>query len=133
METHFRRLQRPAITLACPPVLTAPVQASTLTRHSVTLPGQPSGQSDQRADADAVLVDGDPSVRIEDLRRTALVIKGGVAPAPDALYRALGIQPFVAAVSVTPKCQPARFGGRRAARSAEGDTLCRGPADRVGL
>jgi hypothetical protein len=47
--------------------------------------------------ADLVLVDGDPTTRIEDLRRTSLVFKGGVALAPAEIHEALGIRPFVAA------------------------------------
>jgi hypothetical protein len=47
-----------------------------------------------------VLVDGDPSQRIEDIRRVSLVIKGGVALAPDASFDALGIKPFVVAAPI---------------------------------
>lgn len=45
--------------------------------------------------ADLVLVDGDPSERITDLRRASLVIQGRVAYAPDRVYEALGYKPFV--------------------------------------
>jgi Amidohydrolase family len=50
--------------------------------------------------ADLVLVDGDPSLRIEDIRRVSLVIKGGLALAPDATFDALGIKPFVVAAPI---------------------------------
>jgi hypothetical protein len=45
--------------------------------------------------ADLVLVDGDPTSHIEDIRRTSLVFKGGVAFAPAEIHEALGIRPFV--------------------------------------
>ncbi len=44
--------------------------------------------------ADVFLVDGDPTRRLADIRRVALVIQGGVAFAPDQLYPAMGIKPF---------------------------------------
>ena len=47
--------------------------------------------------ADMILVDGDPSRNIGDVRRLRLVIKDGALFDPDALCRALGIQPIAAA------------------------------------
>ncbi len=41
--------------------------------------------------ADLVLVDGDPLSRIGDVRRTALVVKGGTLYDPRALYAAAGV------------------------------------------
>jgi imidazolonepropionase-like amidohydrolase len=46
--------------------------------------------------ADMILVDGDPSRNVGDVRRLQLVIKGGALFDPDALCRALGIQPLAA-------------------------------------
>ena len=46
--------------------------------------------------ADMILVDGDPSRNIGDVRRLRLVIKDGALFDPDALCRALGIQPVAA-------------------------------------
>jgi len=43
--------------------------------------------------ADLVLVDGDPVLRISDIRRTSLVLKNGLIYQPAELYRALGVQP----------------------------------------
>jgi imidazolonepropionase-like amidohydrolase len=43
--------------------------------------------------ADLVLVDGDPTQRISDVRRTALVVKNGWIYEPAVLYRAIGVQP----------------------------------------
>ena len=43
--------------------------------------------------ADLVLVDGDPSLRMRDLRRAELVMKGGMVYVPDSMYAALNIKP----------------------------------------
>jgi len=43
--------------------------------------------------ADVVLVDGDPTARISDVRRTRLVVKDGVVYEPDRLYAAIGVTP----------------------------------------
>jgi imidazolonepropionase-like amidohydrolase len=43
--------------------------------------------------ADMILVDGDPSRNVGDVRRLRLVVKDGALFDPDALCRALGIQP----------------------------------------
>lgn len=50
--------------------------------------------------ADLVLVDGDPTTAIGDIRKVALVIKGDRAYAPSALYEEMGIAPFVAPLAV---------------------------------
>ena len=46
--------------------------------------------------ADMILVDGDPSRNVGDVRRLRLVVKDGALFDPDALCRALGIQPLAA-------------------------------------
>jgi imidazolonepropionase-like amidohydrolase len=43
--------------------------------------------------ADVVLVEGDPTVRISDIRRARLVVKDGVVYEPDRLYAAIGVTP----------------------------------------
>ncbi|HSU13767.1 amidohydrolase family protein [Longimicrobium sp.] len=43
--------------------------------------------------ADVVLVDGDPTTNISDVRRTRLVVKDGVVYQPDRLYAAIGVAP----------------------------------------
>ncbi len=45
--------------------------------------------------ADLVLVDGDPTTNIADLRKVALVITQGKIMSPTEIYDALGIKPFV--------------------------------------
>lgn len=51
--------------------------------------------------ADLVLVDGDPVADIRAIRRVALVIKGGQALSPSALYQTMGILPFVPSAEIT--------------------------------
>ena len=43
--------------------------------------------------ADLVLVDGDPTQRISDIRRTSLVVKDGIVYRPAELYGVLGVRP----------------------------------------
>jgi len=43
--------------------------------------------------ADLVLVNGDPTTRISDIRRTTLIVKDGVVYYPSAISRALGMSP----------------------------------------
>jgi cytosine/adenosine deaminase-related metal-dependent hydrolase len=48
-------------------------------------------------DADLVLIDGDPSKNIADIRKVSLVMKAGAIYLPSELYPAVGVKPFVAA------------------------------------
>jgi hypothetical protein len=50
--------------------------------------------------ADLILVDGDPTQNISDIRKVALVIKGDVAYYPGEVHEALGIRPFTAPLKV---------------------------------
>jgi imidazolonepropionase-like amidohydrolase len=50
--------------------------------------------------ADLILVDGDPTRDIADIRKVALVLKGGEAYYPSEIHDALGIRPFTEAVRV---------------------------------
>jgi hypothetical protein len=52
--------------------------------------------------ADLVLVDGEPTANISDLRKVALVIKGGAAYYPSEIDAALGIAPFTQPVRIAP-------------------------------
>jgi cytosine/adenosine deaminase-related metal-dependent hydrolase len=51
--------------------------------------------------ADLVLVDGDPTKDISDIRKVALVLKGDTAYYPSEIFEAMGIKPFATPVEVT--------------------------------
>ncbi len=51
--------------------------------------------------ADLLLVDGDPTRNISDIRHIAMVFKDGVAYYPAEIYKAIGIEPFAPAVAAT--------------------------------
>ena len=55
--------------------------------------------------ADLVLVDGDPTADIADIRKIALVIKNGTAYYPSDVYESLGIKPFAAPLRFEPAAQ----------------------------
>ena len=50
--------------------------------------------------ADLLLIDGDPSQQIEDIRKASLVIQGSVAYEPAAIYEAVGVRPFAAGAAI---------------------------------
>ncbi|HZP67634.1 MAG TPA: amidohydrolase family protein [Rudaea sp.] len=50
--------------------------------------------------ADLILVDGDPTQNIADIRNVALVVKGDKAYYPSEIYEALGIKPFAKPLKV---------------------------------
>jgi hypothetical protein len=56
--------------------------------------------------ADMILVDGDPTKNISDIRNIALVIKNGSAYYPGDVYEALGIKPFAAPLRIDPPAPP---------------------------
>ena len=53
-----------------------------------------------RSRADLILVDGDPTKDIADIRKVALVVKGDKAYYPSEIDEALGIKPFAQPVAV---------------------------------
>lgn len=57
--------------------------------------------------ADLILVDGDPTADIADIRKVALVIKNGTAYYPGEVYEALGIRPFAAPLRIESPAQQA--------------------------
>ena len=52
--------------------------------------------------ADLVLVDGDPTTNITDLRRINLVVKEGVLYYPSEIHEALGVKPFAKPITTGP-------------------------------
>jgi len=52
--------------------------------------------------ADLVLVDGDPTRDISDIRKVALVLKGDTAYYPSEIFEAIGVKPFAAPAKVMP-------------------------------
>lgn len=66
--------------------------------------------------ADLIIVDGDPSQRMRDLRRAELVMKGGVMYVPDSLYASVGVKPAP------------RKGAIPLREVRAQDVVCRGPA-----
>jgi hypothetical protein len=50
--------------------------------------------------ADLILVDGDPTKDISDIRKVALVLKGDTAYYPSEIFEAMGIKPFATPVEV---------------------------------
>ncbi|HTU66897.1 MAG TPA: amidohydrolase family protein [Steroidobacteraceae bacterium] len=50
--------------------------------------------------ADLILVDGEPTTNISDIRKVALVIKGDVAYYPSEMFEALGVKAFTPALRV---------------------------------
>jgi Amidohydrolase family len=60
------------------------------------------GSIEARKRADLILVDGDPTQNISDVRRVSLVMKDGVVFLPAEVYPALGIQAFAPAPAIHP-------------------------------
>jgi alpha-D-ribose 1-methylphosphonate 5-triphosphate diphosphatase PhnM len=50
--------------------------------------------------SDLILVDGDPTKNIADIRKVALVIKGDVAYYPAEVFEAMGVKPFTPSLKV---------------------------------
>jgi len=51
------------------------------------------GSIDEGKQADVILVDGDPTTTISDIRKVELTVRGGVLYRSAELYRELGISP----------------------------------------
>lgn len=71
------------------------LQVATLNGARYSKVEQHKGQIKVGFDADLLLVDGDPTQNIADIRKLALVITQGKAMVPADLYRQLGIESFV--------------------------------------
>lgn len=71
------------------------LQVATLNGARYSKVEQHKGQIKVGFDADLLLVDGDPTQHIADIRKLALVITQGKAMVPADLYQQLGVAPFV--------------------------------------
>ncbi|MBI3367842.1 MAG: amidohydrolase family protein [Burkholderiales bacterium] len=89
------------------------IATHTAARVSRTLADRGSIAPGQRADL--ILVDGEPTERIADIRKVALVITQGHWLAPRALHEMMGIKPFVDA---TPAVKQLSLGGVPARENA---------------
>ena len=76
--------------------LTAPQALQVATRDAANISqlGSQKGQIRTGYDADILLVDGDPTTNIADIRNLVMVITQGKAIYPTTLYQAMGIKPF---------------------------------------
>lgn len=87
------------------------LRSATHTAATVARVGDDRGSIAPGKRADFLLVDGDPTRDITDIRRVALVVKGETAYSPAALHEELGIRPFTTAITI-----PAATGDARSAR-----------------
>jgi len=71
------------------------LQVATLNGARYSKVESTKGQIAVGKDADLLLVDGDPTKNIGDIRKLALVITQGKAMYPADIYQAMGIKPFV--------------------------------------
>lgn len=78
------------------------LQIATRNGAKYTRLGAESGAIERNRRADLILVDGDPTVDISDIRRVALVMKAGQVFLPSELYPAIGVKPFAAAPAIRP-------------------------------
>ncbi len=69
------------------------LQLATLGAARVMKRDQDLGSIAQNKLADLVLIDGDPTTNISDIRKVKMVVKDGVVYKAEDLDRALGVQP----------------------------------------
>lgn len=71
------------------------LQVATLNGARFSNAASHKGQIAVGMDADILLVDGDPTKNIADIRKLAMVVTQGKAMYPAKIYQAMGIEPFV--------------------------------------
>ncbi len=71
------------------------LQVATLNGARFSNAAANKGQIKVGFDADLLLVDGNPTENIADIRQLAMVITQGKAMYPTEIYQAMGIKPFV--------------------------------------
>lgn len=93
------------------------LQVATLNGAKLSGVSSHKGQIKQGFDADLLILDGDPTENISDIRKLALVITQGKAIVPAAVYQQLGITPIhQATVSQQHYPLPVATGGSSTAR-----------------
>ena len=70
------------------------LQVATLNGAKFSKVAESKGQIKPGFDADLLLVDGDPTKNIADIRQLALVVTQGKAMVPSQIYQRIGVQPF---------------------------------------
>lgn len=78
----------------------AALQSATLEAARAIGQGNRLGKIERGRAADLILVAGDPTRRIDDIRRITLVIQGRSAWQPSRLWRAMGFKPFAEATPI---------------------------------
>jgi imidazolonepropionase-like amidohydrolase len=79
----------------------AVLRMATLDSANLVGAGSTTGSIAVGKQADLVLVEGDPFADISAVRRATLVMKGDTAYQPEALYRAVGVKPFLPSETLT--------------------------------
>ncbi|WP_419571521.1 amidohydrolase family protein [Rheinheimera sp.] len=91
------------------------LQVATLNGARFSRVEQNKGQIKAGYDADLLLVDGDPTKNIGDIRQLALVITQNKAISPTRLYRQIGVEPFAKTeVKIRDYAEPAGQSGGKA-------------------
>ncbi len=76
------------------------LRIATLDSAHIVGAGERKGAVEPGMDADLLLVEGNPLADISAVRNGVLVVKGDTAYRPDRLYRAVGVEPFVASAEI---------------------------------
>lgn len=76
------------------------LRIATLDSARITGVDDRKGSIEVGKDADLMLIDGNPFDDISSIRRAVLVMKGDTLYQPDALYRAVGVSPFLASIEL---------------------------------
>jgi hypothetical protein len=94
------------------------LQIATLNGAKFSKVAESKGQIKPGFDADLLLVDGDPTKNIGDIRQLALVVTQGKAMVPAQIYQRIGVQPFAkTTVSIRDFAEPASKAASGGART----------------
>lgn len=82
------------------------LQIATRNGANVAGVGDRTGNISVGKDADLILIEGDPTVNISDIRKVALTMKAGAVYSPAEIYTTLGVKPFAAGVKMEKVAKP---------------------------